>query len=287
MPKIKDVRGTAFIVAEFRAEENEATNPLYHDPIASLFLNEESRRAAKRISDGLPALKEMVKIRTRYYDDKLSEQISSGRRQVLLLGSGLDTRPARKPALGVTYFEIDDSDTLALKRACYEARGIAAKVKFVPGDYVKDGVVDLLSKGDFDFNLPTYIVWEGNTMYLPKESNRAVMEDLESALREFSLSFDYMAEAIITKTTGNPELSRIVENFVNMGAPWITGFADVAAFARETKLQVIENFTTAELRRAYRPGQEPPTPIEFGEFYSVCTLEAERGSSSKTPVRDE
>ena len=43
MSQIKDVSGTAFVVAEFRAEENRAATPLYRDSVVGLFLSEESR----------------------------------------------------------------------------------------------------------------------------------------------------------------------------------------------------------------------------------------------------
>lgn len=47
MSRIKDVSGTAFVVAELRAEENDAARPLYRDSVVGLFLNEESRDARR------------------------------------------------------------------------------------------------------------------------------------------------------------------------------------------------------------------------------------------------
>ena len=41
--EIKNVSGTAFVVAEFRAEENEEEYPLYQDSVVGLFLNEDTR----------------------------------------------------------------------------------------------------------------------------------------------------------------------------------------------------------------------------------------------------
>ena len=44
MTQIKEVSGTAFVVAEFRAEENRfQSTPLYRDPVVELFLSEDSR----------------------------------------------------------------------------------------------------------------------------------------------------------------------------------------------------------------------------------------------------
>jgi O-methyltransferase involved in polyketide biosynthesis len=51
---LKDVRGTAFIVAEFRARENSEAHPLYVDPIAPIFLDERTKHAADAIAAGFP-----------------------------------------------------------------------------------------------------------------------------------------------------------------------------------------------------------------------------------------
>jgi O-methyltransferase involved in polyketide biosynthesis len=41
LTEIQDVIGTAFIVAEYRAQENAEQDPLYRDPIVPLFLREQ------------------------------------------------------------------------------------------------------------------------------------------------------------------------------------------------------------------------------------------------------
>ena len=65
MATIEHVSGTAFVVAEFRAEENAEPAPLYRDPIVELFLNEDSKRAARRVAEDFPLAKDLVKIRTK------------------------------------------------------------------------------------------------------------------------------------------------------------------------------------------------------------------------------
>ncbi|MGH8538045.1 MAG: class I SAM-dependent methyltransferase [Gammaproteobacteria bacterium] len=166
MAEIKNVAGTAFIVAEYRAEENSAPDPLYRDSIVELFLNDATRQAAATAMIASPAMKEGVKLRTRYLDDTLEERIARGCRQVVILGSGLDTRAVRKKATGVAYFELDDKATLDLKRARFTEHGIQVALTLIPADYVTDDWIALLAENGFDFDLPTHIIWEGNTMYL-------------------------------------------------------------------------------------------------------------------------
>jgi len=270
MAGVKDVSGTAFVVAEFRAEENHQLRPLYRDPVVEMFLDEDSRHAARLIADSFPPVKDMVRIRTRYLDDTLDKHLASGFRQVVILGAGLDTRAVRKQAAGVTYFEIDDAATMRLKQVRYDQRGIDADVRLMPGNYVTDGLMDLLARNGFDVDLPTYFIWEGNTMYLPLETDKNVLTAIKTAVPRFRVSFDYMTEAVITRTTGDADVTKLVYSFAHMGAPWLTGIDDVGAFARGLGLSVVENVRTADLYRKYWVGRPMTSPIF--NLYSLCTM---------------
>ena len=270
MTTIAQVSGTAFVVAEFRVEENFEPVPLYIDPIVWLFLDDESQRAAARVAAKFPLVKDLVKIRTKYFDDTLDKQLRANVRQVLILGSGLDTRAIRQAAPGVTYFEIDDPETIGIKRARYEEFDLDLALKLIPGNYINDGLIKLLDRSGFDFDLSTYIIWEGNTMYLPLDRMKWVMNELGAHLTRFRLSFDYMADAVISRTTGDAGVTRLVESFADMGAPWLSGVTDIGSLAREVGLSLVENFPTSELYRAYRPDRPITSPIF--DFYSVCTV---------------
>jgi len=268
--QIKDVSGTAFVVAEYRAEENREPAPIYMDPVVGLFLSDASRQAAERISLRFPAVKDMVKTRTRYFDDMLDTQIATGMRQVVILGAGLDTRAVRKQSIGVRYFEIDDPGTMELKRRCYAEAGIGADVTLIAGNYVTDGLIDLLRPNGFNPDVPTYLIWEGNVMYMPLPTDKHTMLQLKRHLKRFRLSFDYFTESVVTKTTGDADLTILVESFEAMSAPWVSGIDDIHSLARELDLRVVDNFTTGELYRMYR-GR--PTHLPVFQHYSICTLE--------------
>jgi methyltransferase (TIGR00027 family) len=270
MVTIEDVSGTAFVVAEYRAEENREPNPIYRDPIVGVFLSEASRQAAERISSRFPAVKDMVKTRTRYFDDMLEAQIAAGIRQVVILGAGLDTRAVRKQSADVSYFEIDDPATIELKRRCYREARLDPGVTLIPGNYVRDGLIEMLRRNGFEFDLSTYLIWEGNVMYMPLANDKETMLQLKRHVKRFRLSFDYLTEAVITKTTGDASLTTLVESFEAMRAPWLSGIDDIHSLARELGLRVVENVTTGELYRRYRgrPGSSP-----IFQHYSICTLE--------------
>jgi methyltransferase (TIGR00027 family) len=213
----------------------------------------------------------MVKTRTRYFDDMLEAQIAAGVEQVVILGAGLDTRGVRKQSAAVRYFEIDDPGTIALKQRCYAAARIEPGVTLIPGNYVSDGLIDLLRSNGFQFDAPTYFIWEGNVMYMPLATDKQTMTLLKQHVTQFRLSFDYLTRAVITKTTGDASLTTLVESFEAMRAPWVSGIDDVRGLAGEIGLNVVENVTTGELYRKYR-GR--PAASAIFRHYSICTLES-------------
>jgi len=271
MSEQRNVSGTAFVIAEFRAEESEETAPLYNDDIVKLFLNNETKRVADEIAQTFPLAKEMIKLRTKYFDDVLSNQILLGSKQVVILGSGLDTRAVRKSAEGVTYFEIDDGATLQLKEESLNENQIPENVRYIPGDYVKDDLVLLLRQKHFNFELPTYFLWEGNTTLLPKEDVIFVVKQIRDNVKSFRLSFDYMSDKVISRTTGYQDINDYIDKYESLYVPWITGFETIEPLAKELGLNVIENFSMAELHEKYRPNRSLESNLF--KFYFVCTLE--------------
>jgi methyltransferase (TIGR00027 family) len=273
MTEIRDVIGTAFIVAEYRARENAEKNPLYRDPIVPLFLSEQTRQTADGIAAGFPPGAQGVRLRTRYFEDRLDEQLDRGCRQVVILGAGLDTRGIRKQVPGVTYFEIDDADILNFKQARLAEAGIETRIVFIPGNYVGDGLLALLATNGFDFDLPTYVIWEGNTMYLNRPAVLKVLTDLRSSLGRFAISFDYMNEPVIAYATGDERISSFVKRFAEMGAPWTFGIDDLDALASDAGLRVIDNIKVVRLFRTFWPNRQLDS--KYYDNYALCTLAAQ------------
>jgi len=159
---------------------------------------------------------------------------------------------------------------MELKRRRYSDARIECDLTLIPGNYVTDGLIDLLQANGFAFDVPTYLIWEGNVMYLPIADDERTMRQLERHVKQFRLSFDYFTEPVIAKTTGDASLTVLVESFEAMDAPWVSGIDDIHRLANELGLRVVENTTTGELYRTYR-GR--PTSSAIFQHYSICTLE--------------
>ena len=269
MTAIKHVTGTAFIVAEFRVQENDADHPLYVDHVVPLFLDDATKAAARAIQQDFPPAGKNLRLRTRYFDDRLDEAVAQGCRQVVILGAGLDTRAVRKQAPGVVFFEIDDAGTLSFKRERLAAGGIVDPAVFIPGDYVADGVLALLERNAFRRNEPAFFLWEGNSMYLTRKAVMAVLDDIASVDR-FTIAFDYMSEEVAAGTTGDQPTTKFLGRFAAMGAPWSFGLNDLGALAAEAGLAVTDVVSLAELHRTHWPHW--PVDLVIDRHYFLCTL---------------
>jgi methyltransferase (TIGR00027 family) len=170
----------------------------------------------------------------------------------------------------VRYFEIDHPDTLAFKESVLRRAGATASVTYVPGDYLADGVFDLLIPKGYQPARPTFFLWEGNSTYLSMADVRRVLGEIRGRASGFALAFDYMSEKVITRSTGQDDLDTYIDHIAGMGAPWLSGIDDIAALAGELGLEVGDSYSAAELFARYRPGQGLDSKLF--DHYFVATL---------------
>ena len=271
MPKVEKVPGTAFVVAVFRAEENQVSNPLYQDPQVEIFLDKPAKEFAESIAKICPAASAMVRLRTRYFDEHLDAELDRGVRQVVILGSGLDTRALRKKRHGVVFYEIDCAETLKYKEARLDASRIDhSHIRFIPGNYLGNNMIPFLKSAGFLFDGPAYFIWEGNSVYLSPEDDAWVLRTLRDEVKDFRISFDYNSEKLINRTTGHEDLNKFMDQFSGMSAHWITGFDKIEPLAEQAGLKLIDNYSMWDLFHKYRPKHIQESGIF--RYYSVCTL---------------
>ena len=109
-------------------------------------------------------------LRTDAIDQVLTKACAAGVRQVVLLGTGLDSRPWRLAALrDATVFEVDHPATSAWRQAKSVRIGpaLAASRIDVVVNFARDDLRAKLIEAGFDPQQTSAWVWEGVTMYLP------------------------------------------------------------------------------------------------------------------------
>jgi methyltransferase (TIGR00027 family) len=266
---IDSVGRTAFITAQWRLEESRRPDRLFDDSLAACFLDDTVERLAAGLASVLPEAPRLIVLRTRHIDDCLTERV--GRvAQVVVLGAGFDTRRLRCVTGDVAWFEVDRAPVLLLKRACLRRHGLAPRATYLACDYVADDFVERLIARGLDPSLPTYVIWEGNSFFLPLDDVVLVLLRLSRKLRRFEISFDAMSDHVIARSTGDPRVSAFAETYASLGAAFLTGLADVGAFARDLGLEIADHRAASELARRHLPGET--CGLALFDHYFLTTL---------------
>ncbi len=261
---------TAFIIASWRARESERVDPLFMDHLAHLFVDEETMESANRIAGVSPSTRHLVMHRARFFDDFLLERAENGATQIVIMGSGLDTRSTRLGVEGVTFFEIDKEEVLAFKQEKLERFGYTNNSVFAPLDYTARDFLSALSERGFDPSRKTGFIWEGNTMYLKEKDILAVLKNIKEKVTDFRIAFDYLSKKLIDRSTGHRQAEDLVNGFAGMGAPWITGFDRIDPLAEEAGLGIVDDSLIVDMIKQHDPSFNVATSLL--DDYSICTF---------------
>jgi len=178
---LEGVAATALAVAAIRAEETVRPDRLFADPLAEAFVAASGWSPSRPSGDRRAVvLRAWVVARTVFLDELLGSACREGRRQVVLLGAGLDVRAFRLPwPPGVRWFELDAAEVLDYKDLVLAEQAAVAGCERVPVrcDLRADWPGALLAAG-FEPGQPTVWVAEGVLAYLPQEQVEGVLADL-------------------------------------------------------------------------------------------------------------
>ena len=104
------------MVCAYRARASKWPKPLFVDCWAEALAGADGHDIARRLDARFPPMETWLALRVAYLDRLVGlavDQLSI--RQVVILGAGYDTRAARLPRAGVTFFEVDHPATQAQK----------------------------------------------------------------------------------------------------------------------------------------------------------------------------
>ena len=124
MADINEVGATAFFIAGIREQEKDREHPLFNDPYAQWFVNDDIREKVRQVFAVLPEGMELVRYRSCLFDDITRREIGNGIRQIVILGSGFDMRPLVFETEGVRFCDVDQPAVLAFKGKVLESHGV-------------------------------------------------------------------------------------------------------------------------------------------------------------------
>ncbi|HYV98700.1 MAG TPA: SAM-dependent methyltransferase [Gemmatimonadaceae bacterium] len=182
---------TAHLVAFGRAVADAGVTHVkgFRDPTAREFLTEKGERSLAKLEqlarqpnrgarfEMTRSMGDLMALRTSAIDAAVRDAVAGGARQLVILGAGYDGRAWRMPELaGVSVFEVDHPATQREKRARVSKLPAAiGTVAFVPIDFERESLANVLAMAGHNPAVPTCWIWEGVVMYLTRDAMRATL----------------------------------------------------------------------------------------------------------------
>jgi len=214
--------------------------------------------------------------RTKHIDATMRQAVESGTAQVVILGAGFDSRAYRFGDLlrGVKVYEVDLPATQEYKkRRVQEVLGrLPANVIYVPIDFAKQDLGQVLREAGYRPDRKAFIVWEGVTFYLPREAVEATLRVVGRLALGTSIIFDYVVEGAIRGDHLDEALKRTMSTNAKWGEPWVFGIKEgkIAEFAARCGLTVVSDMGADELTRQYLTKSDGTVAGRPGWYLRVC-----------------
>lgn len=240
------------------AEIREKHPPLYFDTMSSLLINDYSWGIWEKFValDGFCKMDDkaiILETRTKFIDDQVTQAIAADTRQVVYLGSGLDTRAIRLYSFGVSSFEVDEEAVLNYKvKQLARAGWPAYPANLVMGNYLEIDLFAELQQAGLDLSAATIVIWEGNSMYLPINHAASLMTKL----------FDRIPKAVVVFDTvlgdGDEHFQRALESFyaISGGKPICEWGMDPHTFAAAVGGKLQQSISFYDLALEANGGEE-------------------------------
>ncbi|HEX5109836.1 MAG TPA: SAM-dependent methyltransferase [Vicinamibacterales bacterium] len=174
-------------------------------------------------------------VRTRFIDEALERAIAAGATHLIILGAGLDSHAYRCRDLlaNARVFEVDRPATQALKKQRVEEAlgGAPPNLSYVPIDFQRDDLAEVLRRHGHDQAQRTFFIMEGVTMYVPEDGARATLRYVAGHPPGSGIVFDFVYRPMVDALmkidwTKVPEAAKaFIQRFLDMikDEPWVFG----------------------------------------------------------------
>jgi len=215
---------TAVGVALLRAihQLRDGAPKILDDPVAAALVGPDALARALAApeafaTEAMLALRAHVVLRSRFAEDCAAAAAARGVKQLVVLGAGFDSFAYRQPdwAAGLRIFEVDHPESQRLKRERLADGGVAipANLAYVPADFARRSLREILRASALDFASPAFFSCLGVLVYL----DRAAIE----ALFRTVASFPPGSELVVTFTSSERAVGS-AQRAADWGEPWLS-----------------------------------------------------------------
>ena len=274
---VNEIGATAFVIARFRALEEELDEPLFHDPYAKLFHDDAVAAVVDQMIASDSLVWPTIRYRTRLFDDFVKAGIAGGTKQVISLGAGLSMRLNDLTGQEVKTLEVDQGEVLAFKHYVLGKAGVEP-VPSLACNYLEVDLPAEVEKAGLDLDAPTTIVWEGNTMYLPQDSLLPLIAGLAEAFTSLRLGFDYFINNLAGREFSSADAQALTERIEKLiGATWVAGIPNIWVLEQDMPLRITKLGKLPALREDYDNTAPMPGYDDAADAYGYCLAETRKG----------
>jgi methyltransferase (TIGR00027 family) len=280
---------TAEYMALFRALES-ARSPrarLFCDPFAPLFLHHWRKlfHALARFALGRKSVETLLDrkapgaraagiARTKWIDDEVTRSLETVT-QLVLLGAGFDTRAYRLPAAQrVRTFELDHPETSSAKQAVLQQQfgSLPKQVRFVPVDFNRQSVGEVLAQAGFENTQPACFVWEGVTNYLTPEAVDSVLREIAQGTTGSVLLFTYIHRDVLDRPQRFFGAKKLTSRLQSYGEPWTFGLhpEEIQGYLAARGLRLLKDLSVREVWQRAGRSNSGTRGYEFYRLASAC-----------------
>jgi methyltransferase (TIGR00027 family) len=197
----------------------------------------------------------------------------TGSRQLIILGSGFDTRSLRLPSLqNIRVFEVDHPDTAQAKQKTLDRilPHPPSNTTYTPIDFETQNLEKILLSAGVDFLTPTTIIWEGVSNYLQQPAIAGAFTLCGKFPSGSSLIFTYIDKKVLDDPGSYLGGPRLMHDLEKIEEKWTFGFnpQNLPDWCRNYGFALKEDQGAAQYCQQYMP--ERTTILEGYEFYRTA-----------------
>lgn len=215
--------------------------------------------------------------RARFIEDLVTEQVSRGVTQYVILGAGLDTFAQRRPEIAsrIRVFEVDQPSTQAWKRQRLIELGFSIPewLRFVPVDFETDQPwFEQLEIAGFDASKPAVVTSAGVSQYLTKDAITTTLRQTALLAPDSTMAMTFLMPLELTESGLSPKVEEAEKGARASGTPFISFFtpSEMLELAREAGFREVQHVSSDVLNKRYFTGRTDGLHLPSGEEFLVA-----------------
>ena len=238
---------------------------------------EDWRRRPDMDPDFTRPFRASIVARSRFIEDRVSEQAMHGVGQYVILGSGLDTFAQRRPEIAsrMRVFEVDRPGHQEWKRQRLTeiGFGIPEWLRLVCVDFeANETWWERLAAAGFDAARPAVVACAGVSMYLTRDAIAATLCQVAALAPGSSLAMTFLLPLDLMGPEVRPGFQLAEKGARASGTPFISFFtpSEMLALARAAGLKEARHVSAANLTDRYFKGRSDGLRLSSGEELLVA-----------------